>query len=96
MPVCARCTGIYAGAAVAGPLGLFLASAWSTRRARLAAALAALPTLLSWTLEYAGLAHPSNAVRAVLGLPLGFVAAWLVVSTLTDGPPPAHDVHEDH
>jgi len=84
MPVCARCTGIYAGAAVAGPLGLLLASGWSTRRARLAVALAALPTLISWSLEYAGLAHPSNALRAVFGLPLGFVVAWLVVGALAD------------
>jgi uncharacterized membrane protein len=82
MPVCARCTGIYAGAALAGPLGLLLASGVSGRRARLTAALAALPTLISWGAEFAGLAHPSNAMRAVLGLPLGFVLAWLVVGAL--------------
>jgi uncharacterized membrane protein len=97
MPVCARCTGIYAGAAVAGLLGLVFASgwasAWSSRRARLALALAALPTVVSWGLEYAGFAHPPNAVRAILALPLGFVAAWVVVSTLTDGPRPDHDNH---
>jgi uncharacterized membrane protein len=84
MPVCARCTGIYAGAAVAGPLGLLLASGWSSRRARLALALAALPTLIAWSIEYAGLAHPSNAMRAVFGLPLGFVVAWLVVGALAN------------
>ena len=83
MPVCARCTGIYAGAALAGPLGLLLASVWSSRRARLAAALAALPTVISWSLEFAGLIHPSNLVRAVLGVPLGFMLAWLVVGALS-------------
>ena len=93
MPVCARCTGIYAGAAVAGPLGLLLASSWSSRRTRLALALAAIPTIISWGLEYAGFAHPSNALRAILGLPLGFVVTWVVVSTLTPGPRP---IHEDH
>ena len=84
MPVCARCTGIYTGAAIAGPLALILASAWSSRRARLAAALAALPTLISWSLEFAGLAHPSSAMRAIFGLPLGFVVAWLVVGALAN------------
>ena len=82
MPVCARCTGLYAGAAIAGPLGLLLASAWSSRRARLAVTLAALPTIVSWGLEYAGMAHPSNAARALLALPLGFVVAWLVVGVV--------------
>src|SRR5688500_17600845 len=41
MPVCARCTGLYTGAAVAGPLALLLASGWSTRRARVAFAVSA-------------------------------------------------------
>jgi uncharacterized membrane protein len=86
MPVCARCTGLYAGAALAGPLALFLASGLSSRRARLTVTLAALPTLISWGIEIAGLAHPSNSVRAIAALPLGFVAAWLVISTLSHGP----------
>ena len=88
MPVCARCTGIYAGAAIAGPLGLLLASRWSSRRARLALALAAIPTAVSWGLEYAGVVHPSNLARAVLGVPLGFVVAWVVVSAVTNLPRP--------
>jgi uncharacterized membrane protein len=93
MPVCARCTGLYAGAAAAAPLALFLASGssvLSSRRARRIAALAAVPTLLTWGLEVAGLAHPSNTVRAVAGLPLGFAVAWLVLATLADGPRPHH------
>ena len=97
MPVCARCTGLYAGAAIAGPLALLLAFKLSGRpappkpnggggRARLMVALAALPTAITWGTEIAGLAHPSNVVRAIAGLPLGFVAAWLVISTLSHGP----------
>ena len=89
MPVCARCTGLYAGAAVAGPLALFLAAGLSSRRARLAVALAALPTVISWGIEFAGLAHPSNSVRMIAALPLGFVVAWLVISTLSDGARPS-------
>ena len=85
MPVCARCTGLYAGAAVAGPLALFLAAGLSSRRARFTAAVAALPTLVTWGIEFAGLAHPSNSVRAIAAVPLGFVVAWLVISTLPRG-----------
>ena len=96
MPVCARCAGLYVGAAFAGPVALFLAAGLSSRRARLTVALAALPTVISWGLEYAGSAHPPNAVRAILGLPLGFAVAWLVISTRSDGPRLAHKGHEDH
>jgi uncharacterized membrane protein len=80
MPVCARCTGLYVSAAVAAPLAIFLAAGLSVRRARLLVALAALPTLLTWGLEYAGLAQPSNLARALAAMPLGFAAAWLVVA----------------
>ena len=33
-------------------------------------------------LELAGLAHPSNVVRMISALPLGAVAAWLVIGEL--------------
>jgi uncharacterized membrane protein len=88
MPVCARCTGLYVSAAAAAPLALFLAAGLSGRRARAIVAVAALPTLISWGLEMAGFAHPSNRVRAIAALPLGFAAAWLVIATLADGPRP--------
>jgi uncharacterized membrane protein len=71
MPVCARCTGLYVSAAAA-PL--------TARRARLILLVAALPTALTWGLEYAGVMPFSNAARALAALPLGFAAAWLVVT----------------
>ena len=67
------------------PMAFFLASALSSRRARRIAAVAALPTLLTWGIEVAGLAHPSNTVRAIAALPLGFAAAWLVMTALVPG-----------
>jgi uncharacterized membrane protein len=83
LPVCARCTGLYVAAAAGAPLALLLAGSMSGARARTLAALAAAPTVVTWTIEMAGWAHPSNMVRAVAALPLGFVAAWLVLTTLT-------------
>ena len=82
MPVCARCTGLYVSAALA-PLALLWATGLSSRRARHLAAIAALPTLVTWGTEIAGLAHFSNVVRFVAALPLGFVAAWLVIGSIT-------------
>jgi uncharacterized membrane protein len=82
LPVCARCTGLYVGAAMAAPAALLAAAAAAARRARLMFAVAALPTLVTWTAEFAGLARFSNTARFVAALPLGFIAAWLVLGEL--------------
>jgi len=82
LPVCARCTGLYLGAATAAPLALAVATAMAVSRARWVFVVAALPTLITWTAEFAGLAHFSNAGRFVAALPLGFIAAWLVLGEL--------------
>lgn len=88
MPVCSRCFGLYAGAAV----GALLAAGWlfSLRpaarrqprlplsRCRWAAAACAMPTLAAWAGEHlAGLAVP-GAARATLALPLGAAVAAIV------------------
>jgi uncharacterized membrane protein len=85
-PVCARCAGLYA----AGALGAALA--WTTMggvrrrpsRDRMILVLCAAPTAITFGLEFAGLAHPSSAVRAVAALPLGLFAGFLVVRLLRD------------
>ena len=82
MPVCARCTGLYVSAAAAIPFALVAATTIPSRRSRTILVLAALPTLVTWALEYWGLAPFSNVARAVAALPLGFAAAWLVIGTL--------------
>ena len=84
LPVCARCTGLYVGAAVAAPLALVIATRLSARGARAALAMAALPTALTWTLEFTGIAAFSNVVRFVAALPLGSAAAWLVLAVIGD------------
>jgi hypothetical protein len=97
MPVCARCFGLYAGAAA----GAVLAAAWvcAARRAptlplarwRAAAIVSGLPTLAAWAAEHvAGLGVPGTA-RALLALPLGAAAAaiatlWAGGGTFEDTP----------
>jgi uncharacterized membrane protein len=88
LPVCARCLGIYFGAACGAAL------AWMRSRrgenslpvppatGRLLAFAAAAPTLLTVALEAAGLWYPSNFVRAYAGFPLGVVVAFVVVNPL--------------
>ncbi len=82
LPVCARCTGLYLGAALAIPFGISAAIAASSRRNRRILLVAALPTLITWTLEFAGIVPFSNVARFVCALPLGFVAAWLIFSVV--------------
>ena len=84
LPVCARCTGLYLGAALAAPFVLGRPRAFATGRPRMFLAVAALPTAATWTLEFAGLFPFSNASRFIAALPLGFAAASLVLHTLVD------------
>jgi uncharacterized membrane protein len=87
MPVCARCAGLYAGAAA----GMLLW--WGTRRrqaARLwmtapvaALALVAVPTALTWGAAMVGLWDPGNLTRAVAALPLGLVTGTLVTAAIS-------------
>ena len=88
MPVCARCTGLYALA----PFGFMLApgGGWlgarrrrpsrrgvSIHRLRTVLLATAVPTLVTVGGEWAGLMYPPNLVRAVAGLPLGLTVAWV-------------------
>jgi uncharacterized membrane protein len=87
LPVCARCLGLYAGAAIGGvaiaiadrrPTRIFAGS----RRRRWVAGVAALPTLATVVLETVGAWAPSNLTRALAGVPLGGVAALVVGNAL--------------
>ena len=82
LPVCARCTGIYAGAALGASAAALSAriraqAASSSARALLLAG--AVPTVFTLAMEWSGLWTGSNVARAAAGLPLGSVVALVVV-----------------
>ena len=82
MPVCARCSGLY----LSGALGALLA--WTRRgrgpitSIRTVLFAAALPTALTFGLEFLRMVAFSNAARAVAALPLGAAAGWSFVQML--------------
>jgi uncharacterized membrane protein len=80
LPVCARCTGIYAGAAVTALLISLrpvrtMPSAVSARRLLIAALF---PTALTLAYEWTTGVMPSNWIRALAGVPLGAAVIWLL------------------
>ena len=87
LPVCARCMGLYLGAAVGvtgwaafAGLGSRLsarAAQWP-KRMRVGLIVAAIPTLVSLAAAWLGLWDPGNVVRATLALPLGVTAGGLI------------------
>lgn len=96
LPVCARCTGLYAGAVIGAVAAL------ATRRrsvigtfagVRAVLVLAAFPTAVLWLAEWAAGVIVGNATRCVGAVPLGAAVAWLLSrlaggGRLTDTPEP--------
>jgi uncharacterized membrane protein len=80
MPVCARCAGLYAGAAI-GALVLAMRGVgrrMDAGRIRWVLAGTALPTGLTLVYEAVTGDTPANIVRALAGLPLGASIAWAI------------------
>jgi uncharacterized membrane protein len=84
LPVCARCTGIYMGAALAALVVPFRVAAPHLKAARMFLILAALPTAATLAYEWSTSTPPSNIVRAIAGFPLGAAVAWVILSTAGD------------
>lgn len=88
-PVCARCLGLYLGAAIGALAGL----GWPRRRSvrsdrarmpvtavRTLLLAAAVPTAVLWALEHGGGVGVSNFGRFAGAVPLGAAVAWFVVA----------------
>ena len=87
LPVCARCFGIYAGAAMAAVVAwrepFRVRAASLTRLAPRALLLAsALPTIVTVVLEWAGIWDPGNGGRAIAGTVLGAGVALAVMAAI--------------
>jgi uncharacterized membrane protein len=82
LPVCARCTGIYAGAALMASIGGARArtAAGGRESSRLILALAVLPSAATLVFEWTTGVAPGNWTRFAAGLPIGAAVAWLVRS----------------
>jgi uncharacterized membrane protein len=82
-PVCARCIGLYLSAGAGAVLAWLMAGrGHSAASTRLLFGLAAVPTAVTVAIEFTGLAHPSNIVRALSAIPLGAAGAWVFVASL--------------
>jgi uncharacterized membrane protein len=81
LPVCARCIGIYAGAAIGAAGTLFTvvraAARWNPRVLLIAGAVPIAATLL---IEWGGVADPGNVVRALSGVVAGAAVATAVLT----------------
>jgi uncharacterized membrane protein len=86
LPVCGRCTGLYLGAAVG------MVAAWPFRRRsarlprlswRAILAVAAVPTIATIVLEWAGAWSASPSIRAAAAAPLGAVVGALLSESMS-------------
>ena len=80
LPVCARCTGIYFGAAATALLRAPRPSQ-PTRfggQARIVLLVACVPTAVTLLFEWTTGITPANWIRALAGLPLGAAVAWAI------------------
>lgn len=90
LPVCARCTGLYVSGAVAllAWVALKIIRGWKpltldARRALRVIAVAGIPTLASVAMGALGVWDGSNAIRALLAIPLGASAGVIVAAVFT-------------
>jgi uncharacterized membrane protein len=81
LPVCARCTGIYVGAAAAALAGAVLRVSRPAVWLAAAATPAAATLVYEWTLGVT----PSNGIRAASGLVLGAMVMAVLLTEVRDG-----------
>ena len=84
MPVCARCVGIYVGAAIA--VVMFRSARSASRRLQPTLFLAVLPTAATLVFEWTTGITPANWIRAAAGVVLGAAVAALAMDRLAADP----------
>jgi uncharacterized membrane protein len=90
LPVCARCLGIYGGAALAASVyvlgrargAVTRSPMLSARVARGVFLIGAIPTLATVAVEWAGVWRGTNMIRALAGIVLGIGGAVVVMTAL--------------
>lgn len=104
LPVCARCIGIYGGAAVGSMIFAICRPRLAAVSPRAMLVAGSLPVAITVALEWSGAWAPGNVIRALTGLVLGIAAAFVVVGAaatlhyeecarrrpIVPGPPPTH------
>lgn len=92
LPVCGRCFGIYAGAAVGALMGAWMTmrssesadrvARWGRSGLRPLLVAVAIPTLATLFFEWLAVWHLTNAVRALAGSILGAGVAFAVIAAI--------------
>ncbi len=90
MPICARCSAIYAGL-LAGLVLFRVLPRFSERVMRRAMFIAALPMAIDGLTQATGLRTSTNALRIATGLLASFVFGWWVLTAIEDVPAPEAD-----
>ena len=85
MPICARCTAIYAGL-LAGLLLFRVLPHFSERFMRRLMYLAAVPMAIDGLTQASGLRTSTNPLRIATGLLASFVFGWWVLTAIEDVP----------
>jgi uncharacterized membrane protein len=89
MPVCARCTGLYIGAAAVALATTRMDRAAQRQvwdRARELLLMAATPTAVTLAYEWLSGVTPGNWIRAAAGFPLGAIVMLIVVAATASEP----------
>jgi len=92
-PVCARCSGLYLGAAAAAIVLSSRRRLVSSHASRMVLAVAAIPTAITWVVEWQGGVNVSNTTRAVAALPLGAAVAAVIALVLARRPQESYQVN---
>ena len=94
LPVCARCTGLYVGAAAAALMAATIPARsrqmfWA--RAPMMLTVAALPTAVTLVYEWTSGVMPGHWIRAAAGFPLGAIVMLIVTAAASvDSPVGVH------